>query len=384
MNTERMNTEKFLRVLFDSGIEFFAGVPDSTLAPILSLAQKQVGSLRYITCANEGNAVACAAGYVLTARKNGCVYMQNSGLTNALNPLLSLTHPSVYDIPLVLLIGWRGCPDSNDEPQHQPTGQATREILHTAGIQTLAVTELSDSMFLQLANFLKENRYKTCALLITPGLFLSQSEPAATLSSSTLSSKQALATILSCLPDLTPVISTTGMISRQIYALRQENNQDPNSDFFNVGAMGHVCQIALGAALAEPDKPIVCIDGDGSALMHLGGLSTIGHLNPANLIHIILNNNVHESVGGQPTCAPLTNFSSLGTKLGYRYSQQCHNKQDIEKFFPGHLASKRTGSTLLEILIQPGHSTNLPRPEHGFASRGHIFSNKLQATQIHN
>lgn len=314
--------EAFLEWLEAAGVDFFAGVPDSLLKNFCAcLTDNRPGS--HVIAANEGGAVALAAGHWLATSHPALVYMQNSGQGNAVNPLASLADPDVYSIPMVLLVGWRGEPGVKDEPQHVKQGKITLTLFETLGIPVEVIPDdeaaARDLVAASVAKALAESR--PVALVVRKGLFgpyALQHKPA---DIAELRREAAIEGILRALPTRAVVVSTTGMISREVYETRVRLGQDHSRDFLTVGSMGHALMIALGIAKAQPDRPVVCLDGDGATLMQMGNLAIAGQSGCANLIHIVLNNSAHDSVGGQPTVAGAIDLEQIASTLGYHVLQ---------------------------------------------------------------
>lgn len=322
INDNMISCTDFLAWLETAGVDFFAGVPDSLLKNFCACLTDSRPDAHVIT-ANEGGAVALAAGHWLATAHPALVYMQNSGQGNAVNPLASLADSEVYSIPMVLLVGWRGEPGLKDEPQHVKQGKITLSLFETLGIPTSVIpddeTFARDLVAASVAKALTENR--PVALVVRKGLFVPytlQNKPA---DIADLRREDAIEGILRALPPRAVVVSTTGMISREVYETRERLGQDHSRDFLTVGSMGHALMIALGIAKAQPDRPVICLDGDGATLMQMGNLAIAGQSGCANLIHIVLNNAAHDSVGGQPTVAGALDLEQLATTLGYNVLQ---------------------------------------------------------------
>lgn len=358
-----MNAEQFLMFLRqDIGIDFYAGVPDSLLAPFIAELEKQYqGSNNHIITANEGSAVGLAAGYYMAERKIPCVYMQNSGQGNAFNPIISLLHQEVYKIPCLFVVGWRGEPGGQDEPQHQFQGKITREVMELAGIETLVLdngTQINELPRISdhIKGILEEG--SSFALIIRKNLF-TEIKKIHYCNQFTIQREQAIENILrEASEDV--VICTTGKASRELFEIRERNLQTHKYDFLTVGSMGHCSSIALGIALFNPDKRVWCIDGDGAVLMHMGSLATIGGLKPPNLVHVIINNESHETVGGMPTAARYINFSEIAHGCGYPNVESVNDLEQLKKEL--HNIKGRKGLACLEIKTALGSRKDLGRP----------------------
>ncbi|GAB5558787.1 MAG: phosphonopyruvate decarboxylase [Synoicihabitans sp.] len=360
--------EHLYRALNDQGIEFYAGVPDSLLKDFCSYVTDHHPSHRHIIAAHEGGAVALAAGYHLATNTIPAVYLQNSGIGNTINPLVSLVDPAVYRIPLLLIIGWRGEIADNgsqlpDEPQHRQQGRITLPLLSATGITCRIIGAQSKSVDAEVADLLSIAR-KTggpVALIVRKNTFenytLQRKNPVP--STLTLTREDAIAHVASTLSPDTLIVATTGKISRELFAYRTLSGTSHERDFLMCGSMGHASQIAAGIALANPPRPVVCLDGDGAALMQLGGFSTSA-LRP-NLTHIVLNNGCHDSVGGQPTRGFEVDFAAIARAMGYSRFARAHNRAEIDQALAPLDVSGST-ATFLEIRILPGSRANLGRP----------------------
>ena len=350
----------FCDVLGKYGIAFFCGVPDSLLKNLCAYIDDNLSADQHIITANEGNAVGLAMGRFLGSHAPAAVYMQNSGLGNAVNPLTSLADPQVYSIPMLLVIGWRGEPGIKDEPQHVMQGQITEQQLSIMNIPHVVMDSHSDSDAVLeplLERMATQNR--PVAVLIKKGTFSTFKSVNQLPSAYSLFREDALNTLLSSFSRDDIVVSTTGKTSREVFELRQQRGE-PASDFLTVGGMGHTSSIAMGVALAAPNRRVIAIDGDGSMLMHMGAMPIIGHHSSCNLIHIVLNNQCHESVGGQPTVAGEIDIEKLALASGYKAYFCASDKESIVKIW-SHIGLD-LGPVLFEIKISKGSRDNLGRP----------------------
>ena len=354
-----IDPEIFYNALKNSGIDLFTGVPDSLLANLCAYIDDKSHPGEHIMTANEGNAIALAAGYHLSSGNYAAVYMQNSGLGNAINPLTSLTDVEVYKIPMLLIIGWRGEPGVKDEPQHVKQGRITPQQLDLLDIPYWILDGAKDyaGPVGQALDRMKTSNAPV-ALLIRKDTFSTYKTKKKTLIASTLKREDALRQILK-LSEGALVVSTTGKTSREVFELRAERKED-QQDFLTVGSMGHTSSIALGVALGNPNKTVVCLDGDGSLLMHLGSLPIIGRIHPNNFIHVLLNNGAHESVGGQPTVADSIDFEQLSKAVGYAHYYAAHDLPSLTNAWTQ--LREKSGPTLLEIRIATGSRDDLGRP----------------------
>ena len=317
-----IKVDTFLNCLQISGVTFFTGVPDSLLKSFCAYVTDTCGD-DHIIAANEGGAVGLAAGHYLATGKPALVYMQNSGQGNAVNPLASLADPDVYSIPMVLLVGWRGEPGVRDEPQHVKQGKVTLSLFETLGIPTEVLPE-DESEAMELARKMVErakSEKRPVALVVRKGLFAEYKLQNKVADIAELKREDAIQGILSALPDDAVVVSTTGMISREVYETRERLGQGHARDFLTVGSMGHAIMIALGIAKAQPKRKVICLDGDGAGIMHLGNMAICGQSSCSNLTHIVLNNAAHDSVGGQPTVGGKIDFEKIAEELGYNVLQ---------------------------------------------------------------
>jgi phosphonopyruvate decarboxylase len=353
--------EFFYTNLISGGVGFFSGVPDSLLKSFCAYISDHAGGENHIIAANEGGAVALASGFHLATGKIPLVYMQNSGMGNAVNPLLSLADEDVYGIPLILLIGWRGEPGSHDEPQHIKQGKVTRALLEALGIPFAVLSheerELEKQMDACYAH-LGENK-SPYALVVRKDTFSPYEMQKIEQNPGEMSREEAIEEILAGSGPGTVYFSTTGMASRELYEIRERLGQDHNRDFLTVGSMGHASQIALGTALYKPEVPVTCLDGDGAVLMHLGSLGIIGSRKPENFRHIILNNGAHDSVGGQPTIGFKVDFTAIARSCGYAGAVSVHTLKDLREA----LAKKTPGPSLIEVRVRRGNRKDLGRPK---------------------
>lgn len=352
------------RAVFDflagQGVSFYAGVPDSLLKEFCACVAELAED--HLIAANEGGAVALAAGHHLATGKTALVYMQNSGLGNAVNPLTSLADREVYAIPMLLLIGWRGEPGVRDEPQHRKKGRITPALLDALGIPRAILPAEPGEAERCLAEGLATARRESApyAILVRKDSFAPYPGKPAARPGLELVREEALAAILPRLGPKEVVVSTTGVTSRELFELREKAKSGHGRDFLTVGSMGHGSQIALAIARARPELTVYCVDGDGAALMHLGGLAIAGASGAKNLRHILFNNGAHESVGGQPTAGFSVDFPAIAKACGYRSCAAVDSKAALEKAFGAF--QKAPGPSFLEIRIKKGHRKDLGRP----------------------
>lgn len=313
-----ITADDFLAHLRSSGIDFFCGVPDSLLKSFCACLTETEPENHVIT-ANEGGAIGLAAGHYLATGKLACVYMQNSGQGNAVNPLMSLADTDVYSIPMVLLVGWRGEPGVHDEPQHVKQGKVTLSLFETLGIPVKVLPTDEQGAFQAVDEMVAIAKAESCpvALVVRKGTFAERNLSNIRTDLSDLKREDAIETILKSFPDDAVAVSTTGMISREVYETRIRLGQDHSRDFLTVGSMGHAIMIAMGIAKADKKRKVVCLDGDGAAIMQMGNLAIAAQSKCGNLLHIVLNNAAHDSVGGQPTVGGSIDFTEIAQAIGY-------------------------------------------------------------------
>ncbi|TWI66073.1 phosphonopyruvate decarboxylase [Desulfobotulus alkaliphilus] len=350
----------FYELIRQKGTDFFAGVPDSLLKHFCAFVDDRCSPKEHIITANEGNAIAMAAGYHMATGKTGAVYMQNSGLGNCVNPLTSLTDPEVYGIPMLLVIGWRGEPGVKDEPQHIKQGRITRQQLDILEIPHAILgpdtdpAPLLDGLFAHM-----EKQKSPAAVLVKKNTFAPYKAKAVPAPDTRLMREEALSILLGLADASDLIVSTTGKTSRELFEVRQLRGEKQR-DFLTVGSMGHTASIAMGVAAGRPEKRVLCLDGDGSLLMHMGSMAIIGSLKPDNFVHILLNNAAHESVGGQPTVAGKIDFKAMARACGYRNWLLASDAESLKGAWEEICRSK--GPQMLEIKILPGSRDNLGRP----------------------
>ena len=368
----------FYNELSAHGINFFTGVPDSLLKEFCLCIDDSIVGDKHIITANEGNAIALAAGYYLAQKSIPLVYMQNSGLGNAVNPLLSLCDPEVYAIPMVVVIGWRGEPGVKDEPQHVKQGKVQIELLETMNIPYEIISKDDGQIESKISKIIKlaEDENRPAVLLIKKGTFEKYSEVIQEPDNQRIKREDALTIVLENLDDRDIIVATTGKTSREIFEIREKMGQSHHQDFLTVGSMGHCSSIALGIALAKPQREVVCIDGDGAMLMHLGSLTSIASLKPKNFRHILMNNEVHESVGGQDTAAKSIDLAAIVEAMGITEIYKAETASDLKIQFPDFKTC--VGPSFLEVKIRPGSREDLGRPTIEPADNKNDFMNFLE------
>lgn len=354
-----IHPDDFYRQLKAANIGLFTGVPDSLLSSLCAYVDDRCSASEHIIAANEGNAIALAMGYYLSSGNYAAVYMQNSGLGNAINPLTSLADPQVYRVPMLLIIGWRGEPGVSDEPQHIKQGRITPGQLALLEIPHQVLDSDSDgAAVLARALSTLADTEAPVALLVRKNAFSPYTAQRPPAQRPAWTREQALAALLdACGDDL--IVCTTGKASRELFELRAQRCQ-AQRDFLTVGGMGHTASLALGVALGNPHKRVICVDGDGSVLMHMGALPIIGSRSPRNFIHVLLNNAAHESVGGQSTVADRVDFAAIARACGYAHYAKADNADSLVQAWPGML--HQAGPAMLELCIGTGSRGDLGRP----------------------
>ena len=358
--------EFFIEKLRENGIDCFAGVPDSLLKSICAYITDHCDAEHNIIAANEGAAVGIAAGHYLATGQPACVYMQNSGEGNIINPLASLTDPEVYNIPVLLLIGWRGRPGVHDEPQHIKQGKVTTGLLNTMGINFDVLSKEEDKAEKQIVKAIDAlGRKEVYALVIEMDTFenykLVNNQSPINLN---LSREEAIQTVAAALGEKDCIVSTTGMISRELFEYRTAMNQGHKRDFLTVGSMGHASQIALGIAMAKPDRKVWCFDGDGAAIMHMGSMAIVANKAPKNYVHVVFNNGAHDSVGGQPTVGLKIDLPAVAKAVGYLHTYSVSTKEELEKLLDSSFLHQPScdGPIFLEVKVKKGNRKDLGRP----------------------
>ena len=338
--------------------DFFTGVPDSVLKELSYYLQNK-SKKNHVIASNEGSAISLGIGHYLSTKKVPCIYMQNSGLSNALNPLISIAHEKVYSIPLILVIGWRGSPNIKDEPQHNVKGQITESILRLLNIKYTIIRSDTDLKKFEKQIKVGKKKSSIVACLIEQGTFEKIERKKKKNDFYKLDKTLFLKTLLETLEKDTKVISSTGYNSRELIYLRDKYKIKNNRDFYMVGGMGHTVSVALGYSLSSKKKTL-CIDGDGSLLMHLGSIKTAGTFADKNFKYILLNNNSHDSVGGQNTYANDIDFKNLSKSLGFKRFYSITNDKNLKKNIKIFL--KDDSLSFLEVKVSNNKIKNLPRP----------------------
>lgn len=355
-----MKVEKLVEIL---DADFYTGVPDSQLKELCNYLMNTYGidEKHHVIAANEGNCTALAAGYHLATGKIPVVYMQNSGEGNIINPVASLLNDKVYAIPMIFVIGWRGEPGIHDEPQHVYQGEVTLKLLEDMGIEAFVIgKETADE---EVASAMEKFRKvlaigKDVAFVIRKGA-LSYETKVKYENDNQMTREKIIQHIVKISGE-DPIVSTTGKASRELFETRVANGQSHKYDFLTVGSMGHSSSIALGIAINKPDTKIWCIDGDGAVLMHMGSMAVLGTNAPNNMIHVIINNAAHETVGGMPTVAGKVNLVGIAKACGYPYAVSVDNFIDLDKEL--EVAKRRNELSMIEVKCSIGARDNLGRP----------------------
>lgn len=374
-----MQVETFVNML---NVDFYTGVPDSLLKPLCNYLMDAYGidSKHHMIAANEGNCTAIAAGYHLATGKVPAVYMQNSGEGNVINPLASLLNDKVYAIPMIFIVGWRGEPGVHDEPQHIYQGEVTVKLLEDMDVAAYVVTketteEELDAQMQVFRSLLAKG--KDVAFVVKKGA-LSFEKNVEYSNKNHMRREEIIEHIVNVSKEV-PILSTTGKASRELFEIREKNGQSHKYDFLTVGSMGHTSSIALGVALQKPQQKIWCIDGDGAMLMHMGAMAVIGANKPSNLVHIVINNGAHETVGGLPTVASEINLVKMAEACGYPYAVRVSEFEQLDKELQA--AKERRELTLIEVECAIGAREDLGRPTTTALENKENFMRYLQERQ---
>ena len=370
-------TKSLYEIFAKNDVSFFTGVPDSLLADLSSELESNLNDTNHVICPNEGSAIATALGNYAATKNIPVVYMQNSGLGNAINPLISLTHKRVWSIPMVLVIGWRGSYGSKDEPQHKQQGKVTPGFLSLLGIEyeiynennayniIKRLIERSKKKSSPVALLFKE-KYKSPYNKIKKSFYKNKAK---------MSRMQAIKTVLNSLDKKDILISTTGKTSRELYLLQKQNKIE-HADLFVVGGMGHASAIALGVLKGCENKKIFLLDGDGALLMHMGILSLLGKQRNNIFVHLLLNNEVHDSVGGQATAIKSVDIDLLSQSMNYDFYKTVKTEVELGHYLKK--ISKKKSSHFLNLKIKVGSTSPLPRPKDSPLKNFWLFQKKLK------
>ena len=355
-----MKVESLVKII---GSDFYTGVPDSQLKALCNYLMSEYGidPKHHVIAANEGNCTALAAGYHLATGKYPVVYMQNSGEGNIINPVASLLNDKVYAIPVIFIVGWRGEPGIHDEPQHIYQGEVTIRLLEDMGIESFVIGKetTDEEVSAAMAKFneiLKTG--KDVAFVIRKGA-LTDAPKVEYRNDNTMIREEIIQHIVKASGE-DPIISTTGKASRELFETRVANGQSHKYDFLTVGSMGHSSSIALGVAINKPGQRIWCVDGDGAVLMHMGSMAVLGANKPDNLIHVVINNGAHETVGGMPTVASKIDLVAIAKACGYPNAVSVDSFEDLDKELEA--AKGRNELSLIEVKCSIGAREDLGRP----------------------
>ena len=358
-----MKVDKLLEFAGDLGIDFFTGVPDSQLKPLCdTLFDRYNCSEKHIVAANEGAAVALASGHYLATGKPALVYMQNSGIGNAVNPVCSLTNDKVYAIPMLFVVGWRGKPGVHDEPQHVFQGEITVKLLELLEIKTFILTkDTSDDDFEAIGSEIRKviSSGQSAAIVVEKDALQTEVKPDFN-NSFSMTREEALGVIIQKSEDSDIFVSTTGKMSRELFETREKLNQGHSKDFLTVGSMGHSVMIAAAIALKKKNRRVFCLDGDGALLMHGGSLAVNGTLACPNMIHIVINNRAHESVGGMPTAAAHIDLVAMALSCGYKKSFRAGNEDELKAIL--EKLNNSDGPVFVEVNTNIKSRKDLGRP----------------------
>lgn len=373
-----ISVERFCTYLHDNDLSFYCGVPDSLLKNLCSYVDQNYADSQHVISVNEGSAVALAIGKFFGTGKPSIVYMQNSGLGNAVNPLVSLASEQVAAVPMLLIIGWRGEPGVADEPQHIHQGQITLSLLDVLNIPYVVIDADCDfendcADLLQLMH----SSNKVVAIVVkkdTFGFYPAAVEQVPSLKDR-MSREEALQVIHSSLTKADLVISTTGKTSREVYELQTQNYGQCDA-FLTIGGMGHCSAIALGVSMSQPHKRVICIDGDGAMLMHMGSLATNAHLASNNFIHIVLDNHAHESVGGQKTLSASIAVTEIAEAVGYVNVSEVTDFDELSRVM--NASRQSAGSTFIVVKIKTGSRSDLGRPQESPQYNKASFMKKME------
>lgn len=372
-----LDCKAFIEDCARQGVGFFTGVPDSLLKEFGAYVMDHLPPRSHVIAANEGGAVGLATGHYLATGKPALVYLQNSGQGNTVNPILSLADPEVYGIPMLLLVGWRGEPGDHDEPQHVKQGRVMNALFHAMEVPHEVLETEPAAAAAQLSRMvaLALDGHRPVALVVKKGSFKKyelQAEPA---HAYPLNREQVIAMVAGSVPAAAALIGTTGHVSRELYEYRLRKGESHARDFLTVGGMGHASQIALGISMAQPTRPVYCLDGDGAALMHLGGMPLAGQSNCANLRHIVLNNGAHGSVGGQPTLAFKVSLSQIASACGYGWVRSVETMEALQDALEA--MKQASAPAFLEVKVSTDARKDLGRPKSSPEDNRKSFMNFL-------
>lgn len=354
-----MDVKKFVDIL---GSDFYTGVPDSQLKPLCNYLMNTYGiGNQHIIAANEGNCTAIAAGYYLSTGRVPVVYMQNSGIGNIINPVASLLNDKVYAIPCIFVVGWRGEPGVHDEPQHIFQGEVTVKMLTDMDISVFILDkDVSEEKLRNQMEIFKDvlNQGKSVAFVVRKGAITYDGK--VVYQNKYMMKREDIIEHIAGAAGEDIIVSTTGKASRELFEIRERRGEGHGHDFLTVGSMGHSSSIALGISLHKPDRKIWCIDGDGASLMHMGAMAVIASRNPKNMVHIVINNNAHETVGGMPTVAKDIDMVGIARSCGYPYAECVDDFESLDAALQA--AKEREALSFIEVRCAIGAREDLGRP----------------------
>lgn len=371
-----MKIEEFISAI---GSDFYTGVPDSQLKALCDYLMNTFGidPKHHIIAANEGNCTAIAAGYHISTGKIPVVYMQNSGEGNIINPVASLLNDKVYAIPVIFIVGWRGEPGVHDEPQHIYQGEVTVKLLEDMDIETFIIGKdtTKDDILAAMEKFSPSlAKGKDVAFIVRKGA-LTYDEKVAYKNDNVMIREEIIRHI-TAVTNEDPIISTTGKASRELFEIREANEQSHKYDFLTVGSMGHSSSITLGAAINKPETKFWCIDGDGALLMHMGSMAVIGSFKPKNIVHIVINNGAHETVGGMPTAVGSIDVVGAAKACGYPNAVSVDTFDALDAELKA--AKERNELSFIEVKCSIGARSHLGRPTTTALENKENFMNYLK------
>lgn len=358
-----MKIEHLFTEIEHMGMDFYTGVPDSQLKALCDSLMSRYGvGEHHVIAANEGAAVGLAAGHYLAAGKPAVVYMQNSGIGNAVNPICSLVNDKVYAIPVLFIVGWRGEPGVHDEPQHVYQGEITRELLDCLGVKNYVISK--DTTAEELTGYFAEIRQEfalghQCALVVRKGALETDVKMKYT-NDYPMSREDVVKLFVDNMKEKDIVVSTTGKLSRELFEAREERSQGHERDFLTVGSMGHSSMIAMGIAREKKDRRVFCLDGDGAVIMHMGSLAVAGTEKMSNFVHVLFNNGAHETVGGLPTVSESLDYLKIAEACGYENIFTAENEEELKDVFSKIYAAE--GSVFVEVKTNLSSRADLGRP----------------------
>lgn len=355
-----MSPQALIDLLLKHQHTFITGVPDSVFKDFI-IAANQDDRFEHVITNNEGESCSLAAGYHLATNKVPMVYLQNSGLGNAINPLTSLLDQYIYEIPCLLFVGWRAVPGEKDEPQHKRMGEITPDLLTLLGIpHAIFDPDLAamENIFEQAQQHFKAHR-SPFAILFPRKAIVAEKAAATEVPEDALLRERLLEVMVERSRDDDVFVTTTGKTSRELYEIRERLGQDHSHDFLTVGSMGCAATIALGIAMQRPDKRIILVDGDGACLMRMEALATIGYVQPNNLIHVLVDNNAYESTGSQQTLSSYIDIPMIAKACRYRDSVVVDDLESFKKAFDDF----DQGPVMLWVKSFPYSRPDLGRPK---------------------